>query len=262
MLPAGRAPWWAWPAMLSLDGVAFVLFARELAVPGSLWTLGTLTTAWLLWCGYALDRTLDARWFPASTQTWRHRFHARHGWTFLAVGALTGGALFIALIWAGPDGEVPVGGRLFKGLDPQGAASGLVVIFCARWLTEVWALRIGLVALLLATFAIGPMPNPSVAALLAVCLLAATNLLAHRRLEVGPETSWDRFIPWLAAAGCLACLLLGSAAARWLCGACLVGILTLCRQPVSSAEDPEYRRASIDGGVLIVLAVLCLGRLF
>lgn len=262
MLPAGRAPWWAWPAMLSLDGVAFVLFARELAVPGSLWTLGTLTTAWLLWCGYALDRTLDARWFPASTQTWRHRFHARHGWTFLAVGALTGGALFIALIWAGPDGEVPVGGRFFKGLDPQGAASGLVVIFCARWLTEVWALRIGLVALLLATFAIGPMPNPSVAALLAVCLLAATNLLAHRRLEVGPETSWDRFIPWLAAAGCLACLLLGSAAARWLCGACLVGILTLCRQPVSSAEDPEYRRASIDGGVLIVLAVLCLGRLF
>ncbi|MEY2751903.1 MAG: hypothetical protein RLZZ550_1874, partial [Verrucomicrobiota bacterium] len=32
MLPAGRAPWWAWPAMLSLDGVAFVLLARELAV--------------------------------------------------------------------------------------------------------------------------------------------------------------------------------------------------------------------------------------
>lgn len=262
MLPAGRAPWWAWPAMLSLDGVAFVVLARELAVPGSLWTLGTLTTAWLLWCGYALDRTLDARWFPASTQTWRHRFHARHDWTFLAVGALTGGALFIALIWAGPDGEVPGGGRFFQGLDPQGAASGLVVIFCARWLTEVWALRIGLVALLLASFAASPMPNLSIAAYLAVFLLAATNLLAHRRIEAGLESSWDRFIPRVAAAGCLACLLLGSAEARWLCGACLVGILTLGWQPVSSEADPEYRRTSIDGGVLLVLAVVCLGRLF
>jgi amino acid transporter len=248
--------------MLSLDGVAFVVLARELAAPGSLWTLGTLTTAWLLWCGYALDRTLDARWFPASTQTWRHRFHARHGWTFLAVGALTGGALFIALIWAGPDGEVPVGGRFFQGLDPQGAASGLVVIFCARWLTEVWALRIGLVALLLASFAASPMPNLSIAAYLAVFLLAATNLLAHRRIEAGLEASWDRFIPRVAAAGCLACLLLGSAEARWLCGACLVGILTLGWQPVSSEADPEYRRTSIDGGVLLVLAVVCLGRLF
>jgi amino acid transporter len=221
-----------------------------------------LTTAWLLWCGYALDRTLDARWFPASTQTWRHRFHARHGWTFLAVGALTGGALFIALIWAGPDGEVPGGGRFFQGLDPQGAASGLVVIFCARWLTEVWALRIGLVALLLASFAASPMPNLSIAAYLAVFLLAATNLLAHRRIEAGLESSWDRFIPRVAAAGCLACLLLGSAEARWLCGACLVGILTLGWQPVSSEADPEYRRTSIDGGVLLVLAVVCLGRLF
>jgi hypothetical protein len=248
--------------MLSLDGVAFVVLARELAVPGSLWTLGTLTTAWLLWCGYALDRTLDARWFPASTQTWRHRFHARHGWTFLAVGALTGGALFIALIWAGPDGEVPGGGRFFQGLDPQGAASGLVVIFCARWLTEFWALRIGLVALLLASFAVSPMPNLSIAAYLAVFLLAATNLLAHRRIEAGLESSWDRFIPGVAAAGCLACLLLGSAEARWLCGACLVGILTLGWQPVSSEADPEYRRTSIDGGVLLVLAVVCLGRLF
>jgi hypothetical protein len=248
--------------MLSLDGVAFVVLARELAVPGSLWTLGTLTTVWLLWCGYALDRTLDARWFPASTHTWRHRFHARHGWTFLAVGALTGGALFIALIWAGPDGEVPGGGRFFQGLDPRGAASGLVVIFCARWLAEVWALRIGLVALLLASFAVSPMPNPSIAAYLAVFLLAATNLLAHRRIEVGLEASWDRFIPGLAAVGCLACLLLGSADARWLCGACLVGILTLGWQPVSSEADPEYRRASIDGGVLVVLAVVCLGRLF
>ena len=248
--------------MLSLDGVAFVVLARELAAPGSLWTLGTLTTAWLLWCGYAFDRTLDARWFPASTQTWRHRFHARHGWTFLAVGALTGGALFIALIWAGPDGEVPVGGRFFQGLDPQGAASGLVVIFCARWLTEVWALRIGLVALLLASFAASPMPNLSIAAYLAVFLLAATNLLAHRRIEAGLEASWDRFIPRVAAAGCLACLLLGSAEARWLCGACLVGILTLGWQPVSSEADPEYRRTSIDGGVLLVLAVVCLGRLF
>lgn len=261
MLPAGRAPWWAWPAMLSLDGVAFVVLARELAAPGTLWTLGTLTTAWLLWCGYALDRTLDARWFPASTQTWRHRFHARHGWTFLAVGALTGGALFIALIWAGPDGEVSVGGRFFEGLDPQGTASGLVVIFCARWLTEVWALRIGLVALLLASFAVSPLPNPSLAAYLAVFLLAATNLLAHRRIEGCPETSWGRFIPGFAAAGCLACLLLGSADARWLCGACLVGILTLGWQPVSSEEDPEYRRASLDGGVLIVLVAVCLGRL-
>jgi hypothetical protein len=210
-----------------------------------------------------LDRTLDARWFPASTQTWRHRFHARHGWTLLAIGAFTGAALFLALAWAGPADLPRVTRNLVApSLGLRQAAGGLVLIFCARWLTEVWALRIALVALLLATFAVGPMPNPSVAALLAVCLLAATNLLAHRRLEVGPETSWDRFIPWLAAAGCLACLLLGSAAARWLCGACLVGILTLCWQPVSSAEDPEYRRASIDGGVLIVLAVLCLGRLF
>jgi hypothetical protein len=56
--------------------------------------------------------------------------------------------------------------------------------------------------------------------------------------------------------------LLGSADARWLCGACLVGILTLGWLPVSSEEDPEYRRASLDGGVLIVLAVVCLGRLF
>lgn len=262
MLPAGRAPWWAWPAMLSLDGVAFVVLARELAAPGSLWTLGTLTTAWLLWCGYALDRTLDARWFPASTQTWRHRFHARHGWTLLAIGAATAAVLFLALAWAGPDGKVPVGVRFFKGLDPQGVASGLVVIFCARWLTEVWALRIGLVALLLASFAVSPMPNPSLAAYLAVFLLAATNLLAHRRIEVGPETSWDRFIPGLAAVGCLACLLLGSAADRWLCGACLVGVLTLGWQPASSGADPEYRRATIDGGVLIVLAVVCLGRLF
>jgi len=261
MLPAGRAPWWAWPAMLSLDGVAFVVLARELAVPGSLWTLGTLTTAWLLWCGYALDRTLDARWFPASTQTWRHRFHARHGWTLLAIAAATGAVLFLALAWAGPEG-LPATGRGRVPIDLRHAADGLVVIFCARWLTEVWALRIGLVALLLASFAVSPMPNPSLAAYLAVFLLAAINLLAHRRLEVGPETSWDRFIPGLAAVGCLACLLLGSADERWLCGACLVGVLTLGWQPASSGADPEYRRATIDGGVLVVLAVVCLGRLF
>lgn len=119
MLPAARAPWWAWPAMVSLDGVAFVLLARELAAPGSCWTLGTLATAWLLWCGCGLERWLDARWFPASTHTWRHRFHARHGWTFLAVGALTAAALFIALIWAGPDGEVP--GEV---ASSRGSASG------------------------------------------------------------------------------------------------------------------------------------------
>ncbi len=260
MLPAGRAPWWAWPAMLSLDGVAFVLLARELAVPGSLWTLGTLTTAWLLWCGYALDRTLDAHWFPASSQTWRHRFHARHGWTLLAIGAATAAVLFLALARAEPE-DLPATRRGLLPFNLRPAAGGLVVIFCARWLTEVWALRIGLVALLLASFAVSPMPNPSLAAYLAVFLLAATNLLAHRRIEGCPETSWGRFIPGFAAAGCLACLLLGSADARWLCGACLVGILTLGWQPVSSEEDPEYRRASLDGGVLIVLVAVCLGRL-
>ncbi len=260
MLPAGRAPWWAWPAMLSLDGVAFVLLARELAVPGSLWTLGTLTTAWLLWCGYALDRTLDAHWFPASTQTWRHRFHARHGWTLLAIGAATAAVLFLALARADPE-DLPATRRGLLPFNLRPAAGGLVVIFCARWLTEVWALRIGLVALLLASFTVSPMPNPSLAAYLAVFLLAATNLLAHRRIEGCPETSWGRFIPGFAAAGCLACLLLGSADARWLCGACLVGVLTLGWQPVSSEEDPEYRRASLDGGVLIVLVAVCLGRL-
>ncbi len=261
MLPAGRAPWWAWPAMLSLDGVAFVLLARELAVPGPLWTLGTLTTAWLLWCGYALDRTLDAHWFPASSQTWRHRFHARHGWTLLAIGAATAAVLFLALARADPE-DLPATRRGLLPFNLRPAAGGLVVIFCARWLTEVWALRIGLVALLLASFAVSPMPNPSLAAYLAVFLLAATNLLAHRRIEVGPETSWDRFLPGLAAAGCLACLLLGSADARWLCGACLVGILTLGWLPVSSEEDSEYRRASLDGAVLLVLSAVCLGRLF
>jgi hypothetical protein len=246
--------------MLSLDGVAFVLLARELAVPGSLWTLGTLTTAWLLWCGYALDRTLDAHWFPASSQTWRHRFHARHGWTLLAIGAATAAVLFLALARADPE-DLPATRRGLLPFNLRPAAGGLVVIFCARWLTEVWALRIGLVALLLASFAVSPMPNPSLAAYLAVFLLAATNLLAHRRIEGCPETSWGRFIPGFAAAGCLACLLLGSADARWLCGACLVGILTLGWQPVSSEEVPEYRRASLDGGVLIVLVAVCLGRL-
>jgi amino acid transporter len=105
------------------------------------------------------------------------------------------------------------------------------------------------------------MPNPSLAAFLAVFLLAATNLLAHRRIELGSETSLDRFVPWFAAAGCLACLLLGSAEARWLGGACLVGVLSLCWAPASPGVDPEYRRASIDGWVLITLAVSCLRRL-
>lgn len=260
MLPAGRAPWWAWPAMLSLDGVAFVVLAGELAAPGSAWTWGTAATVWLVWCGYVLDRTLDAAWFPAVTQTWRHRFHARHGWTLLAIGAGIGAVLFLALAWTDP-ADLPVTRDLLP-INLRNAAGGLVIIFCARWLTEVRALRIGLVALLLASFAVSPLPAPSIAALLAVFLLAATNLLAHRRIEVGLAASWDRFIPWLAIAGCLACLLLGSAAERWLCGACLVGVLTLCWGPVSSGADPEYRRASIDGGVLIVLAVACLARLF
>lgn len=118
-----------------------------------------------------------------------------------------------------------------------------------------------MVALLLASFVVSAMPTPSVAAFLSVFLLAATNLLAHRRIELGSETSLDRFVPWLAAAGCLACLLLGSADARWLGGACLVGILSLCWEPASSGVDPEYRRASIDGWVLITLAVFCLRRL-
>ena len=260
MLPAGRAPWWAWPAMLSLDGVAFVVLAGELAAPGSAWTWGTAATVWLVWCGYVLDRTLDAAWFPATTQTWRHRFHARHGWTLLAIGAGIGAVLFLALAWTDP-ADLPVTRDLLP-ISLRNAAGGLVIIFCARWLTEVWALRIGLVALLLASFAVSPLPAPSIAALLAVFLLAGANLLAHRRIEVGLAASWDRFIPWLAIAGCLACLLLGSAAERWLCGACLVGVLTLCWGPVSSGADPEYRRASIDGGVLIVLAVACLARLF
>jgi len=260
MLLAGRAPWWAWPAMLSLDGVAFVVLAGELAAPGSAWTWGTAATVWLAWCGYVLDRTLDAAWFPAVTQTWRHRFHARHGWTLLAIGAGIGAVLFLALAWTDP-ADLPVTRDLLP-INLRNAAGGLVIIFCARWLTEVWALRIGLVALLLASLAVSPLPNPSIAALLAVFLLAATNLLAHRRIEVGLEASWDRFIPWLAIAGCLACLLLGSADERWLCGACLVGVLTLCWQPTSSGADPEYRRASIDGGVRIVLAAACLARLF
>ena len=262
MLPAGRAPWWAWPAMLSLDGVAFVALAGELAMPGSLWTLQTATSLWLVWCGYTLDRTLDTRWFPAAAQTWRHRFHARHGWTLLAIGALSGAVLFLALTWANPESLSADRLRVGFWFDPQSAASGLMVIFCARWLTEFWALRIALVALVLASFAVGRAPSPSVSPFLAVFLLAATNLLAHRRLEAGAEASWDRFIPWLAAGGCLACLLLGSVEARWLCGACLVGVLTLCWQPISSEADPEYRRASIDGGVLMVLAAVCLGRLF
>jgi len=260
MLLAGRAPWWAWPAMLSLDGVAFVVLAGELAAPGSVWTWGTAATVWLAWCGYVLDRTLDAAWFPAVTQTWRHRFHARHGWTLLAIGAGIGAVLFLALAWTDP-ADLPVTRDLLP-INLRNAAGGLVIIFCARWLTEVWALRIGLVALLLASLAVSPLPNPSIAALLAVFLLAGANLLAHRRIEVGLAASWDRFIPWLAIAGCLACLLLGSADERWLCGACLVGVLTLCWQPTSSGADPEYRRASIDGGVLIVLAVACLARLF
>lgn len=262
MLPAGRAPWWAWPAMLSLDGVAFVVLARELAAPGSAWTWGTATTVWLVWCGYVLDRTLDAAWFPAATQTWRHRFHARHGWTLLAIGAGIAAVLFLALAWADPAGRPAPRAQILLPFDTRQAAGGLVVIFCARWLTEVWALRIGLVALLLASFAVHPLPDSSIAALLAVFLLVATNLLAHRRIEVGLEASWDRFILWLAIAGCVACLLLGSADERWLCGACLGGVLTLCWEPASSGPDPEYRRASIDGGVLIVLAVVCLARLF
>ena len=260
MPPAGRAPWWAWPAMLSLDGVAFVVLARELAVPGSLGTLGTLTTAWLLWCGYALERYLDARWFPASTRTWRHRFHARHGWTFLAVGAFSGAAIFVALAWAGPDVTVGVGRLGSRSLDLRSVASGLVLIFCGRWFAEAWALRLVLVALLIAVFSVGPLPHPSVAALLAVFLLAATNLLAHRRIERGPETSADRLVPWVAAAGCLACLLLGSAGDRWLSGACLVGVLSLGVEPSGLAADPEQRRASLDGWVLVVLALACLGR--
>ena len=262
MLPAGRAPWWAWPAMLSLDGVAFVVLGRELAAPGSAWTWGTATTVWLVWCGYVLERTLDAAWFPAATQTWRHRFHARHGWTLLAIGAGIGAVLFLALAWADPAGRPAPRAQILLPFDTRQAAGGLVVIFCARWLTEVWALRIGLVALLLASFAVHPSPDPSVAALLAVFLLAGANLLSHRRIEVGPEASGDRCILWLAIAGCVACLLLGSATERWLCGACLGGVLTLCWEPASSRPDPEYRRASIDGGVLIVLAVVCLARLF
>jgi len=260
MTAAGRAPWWAWPAMLSLDGVAFVVLARELAAPGSLWSLGTLTVVWLLWCGYALDRWLDARWFPTSTRTWRHRFHARHGWTFLAVGAFSGAAIFLALGWAGPDVTAGVGRLGFRSLGLQGAAGGLVLIFCGRWFAEAWALRLVLVALLIAVFSVGPLPHPSVAALLAVFLLAATNLLAHRRLEQGPETSADRLVPWVAAAGCLACLLLGSAGDRWLCGACLVSVLSLGAEPPGLPADLEQRRASLDGWVLVVLALACLGR--
>jgi hypothetical protein len=248
--------------MLSLDGVAFVALARELAAPGSVWTLGTATTVWLVWCGYVLDRTLDAAWFPAATQTWRHRFHARHGWTLLAIGAGIGAVLFLALAWVDPAALPAPRDRILLPFDPRQAAGGLVVIFCARWLTEVWALRIGLVALLLASFAVSPLPHPSVAALLAVFLLAGANLLAHRRIEVGLEASWDRCIPWLATAGCLACLLLGAADERWLCGACLVGVGTLCWLPGSSGADPEYRRAAADGAVLMVLAAVCLGRLF
>jgi len=260
MTAAGRAPWWAWPAMLSLDGVAFVVLARELAAPGSLWSLGTLTVVWLLWCGYALDRWLDARWFPASADTWRHRFHARHGWTLLAFGAFTGAALFLAFAYARP-GDLPAPRtRVFSPFDLRQAAGGLVVIFCARWLTEAWALRIGMVALLLASFVVGPMPSPTVAALLAVFLLAATNLLAHRRLEVGLEDSGDRLVPWLAGAGCLACLIFGPAGERWLCGACLVGVLSLGWSPPVLPADLEQRRASLDGWVLVVLALACLGR--
>lgn len=259
MTPAGRAPWWAWPAMLSLDGVAFVVLARELAVPGSLGTLGTLTTAWLLWCGYALERCLDARWFPASTRTWRHRFHARHAWTFLAVGAFSGAAIFVALGRAGPDVTVGAGRLGARSLDLRSAAGGLVLIFCGRWFAEAWALRLVLVALLIAVFSVGPLPHPSVAALLAVFLLAATNLLAHRRIEQGPETSADRLAPWVAAAGCLACLL-GSVADRWLCGACLVGGLSLSVPSSRLPADLEQRRASLDGWVLVVLALACLGR--
>jgi hypothetical protein len=90
--------------MLSLDGVAFVVLAREARGPRLGLDLGDGDDGLAGLVRLRPGAHLDAAWFPAATQTWRHRFRRGSGWTLLAIGAGIGAVLFLALAWADPAG--------------------------------------------------------------------------------------------------------------------------------------------------------------
>ena len=234
------APWWAWPAMWSLDGPLFVLLSRA-AVCGlsSVRRADTAFVLSLVWIGYATDRWLDAR-HDDDASTWRHASAGRHGpWIF----AVAIGAGLCSLL---------VGVRL-SDLWPEGPVRWwpliCAAILCARWLGLGWFLRALGIACLMSMFA-GWGERPAFLDLVCVALVAMSNLAAIRLAE-RPE---DRTAFWsqafLAAGGIVLAMLRPGA----LTIASSAGMGLLCVMGAIPAGDAERRRALVDAVTFCVFA--------
>lgn len=243
MAPPAPAPWWARPTMLSLDGPAFVVFARAaVGRPASSRFADTLLVCALVWAGYLLDRWIDAR-YDGEVRTWRHVCAGRLGPAlmllagFVGLGAVLGGAR-VPSTWA----------EALSGSAPW-LPLGMAAIFGGRWLRIGWTGRAWCVVWLLVALA-GWSEAWSPTSQAAVALLAFANLVAIRRAE-HPTERGPR--AWLAATA------VGAAAVAWISPGSLtigaaagVGVLMLLG--AGGGRHAERRRAIVDVVTFLALA--------
>jgi hypothetical protein len=234
------APWWAWPAMLSLDGPLFVLFSRA-AVCGlsSVRRADTAFVLSLVWIGYATDRWLDVR-HDADACTWRHASAGRHGpWIF----AVATGAGLCSLL---------AGVRL-SDLWPEGPVRWwpliCAAILCARWLGLGWFLRSLGIACLMSMFA-GWGEHPAFLDLVCVALIAMSNLAAIRLAERTEE----RTVFWSQAFLTIGVAVLAILRPCALTIASAAGMGLLCVMGAAPARNVERRRALVDAATFFVFA--------
>lgn len=88
---AGRARWWLWPTILSLDApIVVVLWQRLIAVsaPAHVGMPEMAVLGCSVWLAYSADRWLEGwRLVPESIQTHRHLFYQQWRWPIAAVWA-------------------------------------------------------------------------------------------------------------------------------------------------------------------------------
>ena len=87
----GKAPWWLWPTILSLDAPIVVVLWQRLIGAAASAPAGTPEMAVLgcsVWLAYSADRWIEGwRLDPETIGTHRHRFYLRWRWPIAAIWA-------------------------------------------------------------------------------------------------------------------------------------------------------------------------------
>lgn len=243
MAAPSPAPWWAWPAMLCLDGPAFVVLARFALRPSDVMTADTVLIGAMVWAGYVADRWLDAR-HDADVATWRHGSARRRGPWLFALAVATG-------LWAAAAGA-SVGALGAALLGPSGRWLPLAVaaIFCGRWLGIGWLPRSLGVAWLMCAF-VGWGGDLPTAITTSIALLVLANLTAIRRAEQpgGRGLAWWAGVLFALA---LTTALVAPAGLSWAV-AVAAGLLWVVG--AGSGYHAERRRAIVDAATLLALVL-------